>query len=189
MCMDVVTEAFANPTYQMVARWKVFRVGYDTRFLKGNEAPSITVLTALFACNCSKDWIGVHECCPRDEWLLSDEAVIGQESNMIYASGFHVLATERDAEEYCGAVTSFGGRAIKIEVMVMGLKAIGRANISRADNAEHPAHVDCEVYDWMNIPPVGAKLDVSAQEVENAIRYLFSEVGEKVLEAEKESTS
>lgn len=159
MCMDVVTKAFTTPVYQMVVRWKVFRVGHDGRLSLPYEYSY-------------KDWVKTNKSCPRDEWLLSEEAIIGQESNMVYASGFHVLATERDAEEYCGAMTSYGGKAIKMEVRVMGLKAIGQANIDRADNIEHPAYVNCEVYDWMNIPSVE---DVSEQEVENAIRYLFSE--------------
>ncbi len=160
MCMDVVSKTFSTPTYQMVVRWKVFRVGYDTRFLKGNEAPSNTVLTMPYVCNCSKNWIGVHECCPRGEWQLSDEAMIGLgtiqpdgDPREVYTSGFHVLVTERDAEEYCGAIVSYGNKAIKMEVMVMGLKAIGRANIDRADNTfilpGNGAYVDCEVYDWM----------------------------------------
>jgi len=173
--MDVTVKTFSNLTYQVVKRWKVFRQGRDTRFIKGNELPPLTVLTSPYTCDCAENWTGVHICCPRGGWLLSNEVTIGH-----YTSGFHVLATKKDAEEYCGGINSFGSCAVKVEVMVMGLKAIGQVAIDRADNEPYPPYVGCEVYDWMYIPPMEAELDVGAQKIEDAIRYLFSEVNQLV---------
>lgn len=149
MCMDEVIDVFLVPTYQIVTRWKVFRTNliYDEELFQ-------TYYSTVGPLNLVGDYS-----CPRGIWLLSNEMTIGERG--FYSSGFHVLVTERDAEEYCGAIKSYGNKAIKMEMMVMGLKATGRANIDRADYVRHPDYVGCEVYDWMYIPAVdGEKVHI-----------------------------